>query len=189
MGLTRAERRLQAEVKDIAFLVDVDFWAVEENYKPGYRAAKLKLMKDKLVRAEVIYCYTLIDEYLTDVICDYYFKRRPKKSVGYARLWRTKHFKMFVHYLMDETYLLKKLSMVEAIKKVPTDVSKSIKRINDVRNALAHSLFPQNRRRYMAEKKVTYQGVDLFSRAGVVKLSEDCYIVYKHFHKKVFGTA
>jgi len=186
MGLTRTERRLQAEVKDIAFLVDVDFWAVEEHYKPEYRRAKLELMKDKLVRSEVIYWYTLIDEYLTDVICDYYF-HRPKKSISYGRLWRTKHFKVFVHYLMDETYLLKKLSMVEAIKKMPPDVSKSIKRINDLRNALAHSLFPQNRRRYAAEKKVTYQGVHLFSRAGVIKLREDCDIIYKYFHKKIFG--
>jgi hypothetical protein len=88
----------------------------------------------------------------------------------------------------DETYLLKKLSMVEAIKKVPTDVSKCIKRINDLRNALAHSFFPANRRRYMAEKKVTYQGLDLFSRAGVLKLREDCDIVYKYFRKKVFGS-
>ncbi len=186
MSLTRAERRLQAEVKDIALLANLDFWAVEEHYKRGYREAALQLMRDKLVRAEVIYSYTLIDEYLTDVICDYYFKR-PKKSVSYARLWRTKRFKVFVHYLMDETYLLKKLSMVEAIKKVPTDVSKSIKRINDLRNALAHSLFPHNRRRYMAEKNVTYQGVDVFSRAGVIKVQNDCDIVYKYFHKKVFG--
>jgi hypothetical protein len=62
LGLTAVERKLQAEVKDIAFLVDVDFWAVEEHYKPGYRKAKLELMKDKLVRSEVIYWYTLIDE-------------------------------------------------------------------------------------------------------------------------------
>ena len=183
MGLTRSERRLQAEVKDIAFLVGVSFWDVEEHYKPRYRKAKLELMKDKLVRAEVIYMYTMIDEFLTDVICDYYF-HRPKKEAGYTRLWRNKRFKVFVHYLMDETYVLKKLSMVEAIKKVPIDVSKSIKRINDVRNALAHSLFPHNRRRYMAEKKVTYQGLDIFSRAGVLKLSEDYDIVYKCFWKK-----
>src|SRR6266481_818104 len=117
MGLTRAEQKLQAEVEAIALLIDVDFWAVEENYKPKYRKAKLELMKDKLVRSEVIYRYTLIDEFLTDVICDYYF-RRPKKSLGYRDLWRTKHFRVFVHYLMDETFLLKKLSVVEAIKKV-----------------------------------------------------------------------
>ncbi|MGA2842241.1 MAG: hypothetical protein ABSG18_19100 [Steroidobacteraceae bacterium] len=93
MALTRTERKLQAEVKDIAFLCDMDFWAVEEHYKPDFRKDKLELMKDKLVRSEVIYRYTLIDEFLTDVICDYYF-HRPKKSISYQQLWRTKHFKV-----------------------------------------------------------------------------------------------
>ena len=45
MALTRVERKLQAEVRDIACLVDVDFWAVEEHYKPEYRKAKLELMR------------------------------------------------------------------------------------------------------------------------------------------------
>jgi hypothetical protein len=186
MGLTRAERKLQDEVRDIALLIDVDFWVVEENYKPQYRRGKLELMRDKLVRTEVVYRYNLIDEFLTCVICDYYFPR-PKKSVSYAKLWRTKHFKLFVHYLMDEIYLLKKLSMVDAIRKVPTDVSNSIKRINDVRNALSHSLIPQNRRRYMTDKKVTYKGVDLFSRAGVLKFHEDYDLVHDYFWKRAFG--
>jgi hypothetical protein len=82
MGLTRAERKLQAEVENIALLIDVDFWAVEQNYKPKYRKAKLELMKDKLVRSEVVYRYALIDEFLTDVICDYYFGVHPKSETG-----------------------------------------------------------------------------------------------------------
>ena len=184
MGLTATERKLKAKVEEIAFLINLDFWAIENHYKPEARKATLELMGDKLIRSEVIYCYTMIDEFLTDVICDYYFRR--KKGEHYGRLWRTKHFKAFVHYLMDETFLLKKLSMVEAIKNVPTNVSSSIKRINEVRNAIAHSLFPQNRRRYRVEKKVTYQGAELFSREGVLKLHDDYNVVYKYFEKKVF---
>jgi hypothetical protein len=185
MALTRAERKLQAEVQDIALLIDVDFWAIEENYGRQDRKSKLELMRDKLIRSEVIYRHNLIDEFLTCFICDYYFPR-PKRSTSYAKLWRTKHFKVFVHYLMDEIFLLKKLSMVEAIKKVPTDVSNSVRRINDVRNALAHSLIPENRRRYMADKKVTYRGVDLFSRAGLLKFHEDYDLVHDHFWQIFF---
>jgi hypothetical protein len=186
MGLTRTERRLQAEVRDLALLVEMDFWAIEENYRSQARKGKLKLMIDKLVRSEVIFRYVFIDELLTCVICDYYF-HRLKKSVSYRDLWRTKHFKVFVHFLMDETFLLKKLATVEAIKKVPSDVSSSIKRINDVRNALAHSLFPLNRRRYKAEGKVSYRGSDIFSREGMLKFHEDYSIVEKYFLRKVFG--
>jgi len=103
------------------------------------------------------------------------------KKVGYRNLWKTKKFKTFVHYLMDETFLLKKLSMVEAIMAVPPAISSAAKRINDTRNALTHSFFPENRRRYMAARKVTYQGVDLFTVEGVGKLQQDYEAVRAYF--------
>jgi hypothetical protein len=95
-------------------------------------------MKDKIVRGDVVVKYTVLDELLTDIICDYYFDRNEPH---YARLWKTKRFRVFVHYLMDETYLLKKLTIVHAIRAVPKDVRAAIARINDVRNDLAHSSF------------------------------------------------
>lgn len=136
-------------------------------------------MKDKIVRGDVIVKYTLIDEYLTDIICDYYFER---KDSHYGRLWRTKRFKLFVHYIMDETYLLKKLSIVHAIRAVPKDVRSAITRINDVRNDLAHSFFPQLRRRYVRGKKV---GVDLFTSAGVKRFADDFDLAYEYLRKRL----
>jgi len=113
--------------------------------------------------------------------------RSEVEQIAYRRLWKTKRFKVFVYYLMDETFLLKKLVMIEAITTVPPKVSSAIKRINEVRNALAHSLFPENRRRYMVDKKVTYRGVDLFTVVGVEKFQEDYEIVRQYLAKKVFG--
>ena len=156
--LTRTERRLRKEIREIAIHAEMDVWNIEL-YRPGpTRRDNLRVMKDKFIRGEVIIRYALLDEFLTDIICDYYF-RRPK-GASFRGLWRTKHFKVFMHYLMDETFLLKKLAMVEAIKAVPVEVSKAIRRINDIRNALAHSIFPEQRRRYMPDGKVLYQGVD-----------------------------
>jgi hypothetical protein len=88
---------------------------------------------------------------------------------------------------MDETFLLKKLAMVEAIAAVPKLDSSAIKRLNDVRNALAHSLFPENRRRYMADKQVKYRGVNLFTPDGIAAFQEDYEVVRAHFSKHVFG--
>jgi len=139
-----------------------------------------------LILAEVIFRYTFIDEFLTDIICDYYF-HRPDKSQSYRKLWKTKSFKIFVHYLMDETFLLKKLAMVEAIMEVPKSISNAVKRINDVRNALAHSLFPENRRRYMVDKKVIYEGFHLFTVEGINAFQRDYEVVWAHFAKRVFG--
>jgi hypothetical protein len=168
-GLTRAERRLRDEVEEIASLVQMDVWNIE-----NYHGEKL--------RSEVILKYALTDEFLTDVICVYYF-RKPKRMPTFQYLWRTKHFRVFVHYIMDEMVVLKKLAAVEAITKVPRDVSNAIKRINDVRNAVAHSLFPENRRRHMADKKVLYKGVHLFTPDGVNLFQEDYWLVSRYFIK------
>ena len=119
----------------------MDVWNIED-YQGEERRYRLQAIKDRLVRSEVILKYALIDEFLTDVICVYYF-RKPKRMPTFQYLWRTKHFRVFVHYIMDEMVLLKKLAAVEAITKVPRDVSNAIKPINDLRNAVAHSLFPE----------------------------------------------
>jgi hypothetical protein len=88
---------------------------------------------------------------------------------------------------MDETFLLKKLATVEAIIRVPKDVSSAIKQINDLRNAIAHSFFPENRRRYIADKKVLYRGSDIFSRQGVEKFQNDYETARAFLAPKVFG--
>jgi|SRR5262249_8775937 len=185
-SLTRAERKYRTEIEEIAVLTDMDIWNVEAwTYS---RIDRLKVMRDKFVRVEVIMLYTVIDEILTDIICDYYFPRK-KNEWTHQRLWKKKRFRVFVHYLMDELFLLKKLQMVEAIRPIPKNVSSAIKRINDIRNVLAHSLFPKRRRRYMADKKLLYHGTNLFSAAGVQKFQDDFDVAYEwlRFEQKAAG--
>jgi hypothetical protein len=184
--LTKAEQELRSEIEQIAAAIEMDVWDVEDHVPGPSRRYYLQEMKRKFVKSEVIERYTLIDEFLTDIICDYYFSR-PNKSISYRSRWRTKHFRIFVHFLTDEMFLLRKLATVEAILTVPTVVSKAIKRINDVRNALAHSFFPENRRRYMANKEVTYNGRNLFSLEGIQKFQEDYEIARDFLAKKVSG--
>lgn len=126
----------------------------------------------QIVRSEVITKYTLIDEFLTVIICHYYFKR-PKKNLSFRALWKTKKFQIFNHYIMDDTYLLQKMRVVRAIGEIPSEVRNAIERINAVRNGIAHSFFPENRRQYMAYKKVIYRDEDIFTTAGMDKFRED----------------
>ncbi len=123
MALTGHQRRLLKEIKHIANIAKVDYPQIAKAYEPDERTMILHLMKDKIIRGDVILKYTLIDEFLTDIICDYYFER---KEPHYGRLWRTKPFQVFMHYVMDEIYLLKKLSIVHAIRPVPKDVRSAI---------------------------------------------------------------
>jgi hypothetical protein len=182
MPLTQTQQKLRREIEEIATLIGTDFWNAEQ-YRPSTRTICLELMKDKLVRGEVVAKYTLADEFLTNIICDFYFRRG--KTSHYGKLWKTPRFKLFVHHIMDETYLMKKLTIVHAIKAVPKDVSNALARINDTRNALAHSLFPQNRRRYVETKKVVHNGVPLFTPEGVARFRDDVDLAVDYLKKRI----
>jgi hypothetical protein len=186
MPLTRRQRQLQAEIEEIAAAVNMDHWNIETDYEPELRSVMLELMKDQMVRGVVISRYTLIDELLTDIIVDFYF-RKGAKTKSYQQLWKTKRFRIFVHYIMDETFLLKKKAVAHAIHPLPAPISSAIENINSVRNALAHSFFPQNRRRYMADKKVMYRGIHLFSRQGIEKFEEDFDLAHTYLMDRCFG--
>lgn len=125
----------------------MDHWNILDD-EPDSRTTYLELMKNKLVRSEVILKYALIDGLLSVIICHYYF-RRPKRTFTFKQLWRTKKFRVFNHYISDEIYLLGKLRIVHAVGKLPKEVREAVERINALRNALAHSFFPENRRQYM----------------------------------------
>ena len=107
----------------------------------------------QFVNARIIARYTLIDEFLTMIICDLYFPRR-KAEKTYGRLWKNDAFRIFNHFLLDETFTITKLNMVKAIKPLPANVERIINRINALRNVVAHSFFPENRRKHMPTKKV-----------------------------------
>jgi hypothetical protein len=186
MPLTTTQRKLKKEVEEIASKVKMDHWDIKD-YVPESRTAHLKLMKQHLVRGEVILKYTLIDEILTCIICNYYF-RKPKKEVTYKKLWRTKRFRLFNQNLMDETHLLAKLRLASAIKKVPSNINKTIERVNALRNALAHSFFPENRRQYTQKQGVRYQGVDIFSVQGIEIFEDDCELILECLFRRAFGT-
>jgi len=187
--LTRTEKNLRSEVEEIAATINMDVWNIQD-YEPSERLIYLRLMKDKLIRSEVINKYTLIDEHLSSIICNFYFRRKVADNVvHYQRLWHTKRFRVFVHHMMDEIYLLKKMEIVHALKPLPKGVRSAIHRINEVRNALAHSFFPENLRRYMQDKKVTYSGVHLFSVDGLSTFLADYRLVSDCLRKRVYGAA
>ncbi len=163
--LTPKQRRLKNEIEDIAALVQMDHWNILD-YSVESRTTYLEIMKRQLVRGEIITKYTLIDEFLSVLICHFYFKK-PNKGVSFRALWKTKKFQLFNHFVLDETYLLNKMKLVSAVSEIPPDVRRAVERINAVRNAIAHSFFPENRRQYIPYRRVMYQNADIYSKPGI----------------------
>lgn len=145
---------------------------------PFWHTTHLEQVRDKLVRGEVLSQYILIDQWLTVVICMYYFKRAGG---------RQKKLTLFKQYVMDEMHVLQKMRLVHAIKPLPAKVREHIERINAVRNAVSHNLFPQDRRQYAAHRKVMYRGEDLFSMKGMEFFTFDGADVIDELERRSLG--
>jgi hypothetical protein len=87
---------------------------------------------------------------------------------------------------MDDTYLLNKMKIVRAIGEIPRKMRDIIERINALRNAIAHSFFPENRRQYASHKKVMYQGENVYTRNGIQKFEEDFKVVNNYLIERAF---
>ena len=108
--------------------------------------------------------YVLMDECLNAVICwDYFGKKRL-----FQQLWKTRRFKSFNHFILDKIYLVQKLDLVKSMHKLPKFVSSDLAALNDLRNGIAHSFFPENRR-----KKPEWKGQNIFTRDGCDRFLED----------------
>jgi hypothetical protein len=170
-ALTPKQQKLIVEIETIASIAHMDHWNIL-SYARESRTTCLELIKNKMVRSEVILKFALIDELLSVIVCRHYF-RKQKRMTTFKQLWKTKEFRIFNHHILGEIYLLPKMRLVHAIKSIPPNVRNNIERINALRNALAHSFFPENLRQYKDYKKVIYKGVDIYTKQGLEMFDED----------------
>jgi hypothetical protein len=162
VALTRKQRELAEQVKYLLRVlklsadvseVDRELWTTH-----------LEMARRYLVTSGVLSQYLLMDELLNDVICREFFPReRP-----YTQLWRTAKFKAFNYHVLERLYLVQKTEFVRARIRMSKKVYKDLLALNDLRNALAHSFFPENRR-----VKPGWNGADIFSRSGFDQFSDD----------------
>jgi hypothetical protein len=183
--LTRRHKKLLAEIDSIATRAALDHWNIED-YPPAARTIRLGIIKDSLVRSEVIMRYTFLDECLAIIICRAYFPDAPKNG-DFRPLWRTKKFKAFAYHILDSLYLLNKMRLVNDLKPVPNDVRDFMERLNALRNAMAHSFFPANRYQYRKHKKVIYRDRDIYSVEGFSLFREEAEHAADYFYKQAYG--
>ena len=182
MALTRLQKKLHKEAEEIAEMARVDFWNIESEVETEWRTAAFRIAIAHLVVAEIITRYTMLDEVLTDYLCRYYFKRPNNPRYIF---WKRKKFRLFVHFMLDEMYLLKKMQMVHAIRPLPKDVRATIEKANAIRNAMAHSFFPENRKEHMKVGKVLYAGKDIRTADGLRQFKDDCHDAYDYLKGRV----
>ena len=133
MPLSRSQKAKMRELEQIAALVHLDIANIREEPDSDVRNVLLGLAKDRLVRSGILSAYLLIDELLTGIMCQRFFD--PKKTS--FELWRTKRFREFNYYIVEEMPLFRKLAIVMAIKPLPKQIAETIRLTNTLRNAIA----------------------------------------------------
>ncbi len=128
----------------------------------------LRSMTDQVVRSEVVFEYTMIDMKLDSIVFQHFFG--TGKRLIAAR--RTRRFRT-LRLMLQNLYILQKLSIVRSFKAVPRPVVSKIAAINDLRNGLAHTFFVED----LSPSKRTYKGVTIFSRKGLEAFRKDTWEV------------
>ena len=79
-NLTKKQRALVAELRDLMARLRLDADQIVEKAQPGARTTYLELAKDQIIRSAVILKYVLMDEHLSAAICWYYFGKKARFS-------------------------------------------------------------------------------------------------------------
>jgi hypothetical protein len=177
VSLTKRQRDLTGQVKHLldALRLSPDISDVD----PELRTTHLEMAKRDLVTSAVLSRYLLMDELLNDIICRDFFPRER----SYPQLWRTVKFKAFNHHVLERLYLVQKAEFVRARNRLPKKVYRDLLALNELRNALAHSFFPENRR-----VKPRWKGADIFSKAGFDQFWDDMGEVSDFFIERMCRT-
>lgn len=162
--LTGRQRRLVREIRQLLSTLMLEPDAILAVEDLGGRTPRLELAKDQIIRSAVVLKYVLMDEFLSGIVCWHYFGR----SRSFPQLWKTSRFRSFNYFVLERLYLLQKLDLVRSIHDIPKPVVADLAALNDLRNAIAHSFFPQNRRR-----KPKWKGQSIFTEVGFERFLED----------------
>lgn len=175
LRLTRKQRELVEELRHLTSILGLNPDEIVAEADPKARTTSLELAKDQIIRSAVILKYVLMDEFLSGVICWHYFGNKR----SFPQLWKTKRFKSFNYFILEKLYLLQKLDLVRSIHDIPKWVTADLAALNELRNGIAHSFFPQNRRR-----KPEWKGQSVFTRSGCDRFLEDMQKLSDFFFKR-----
>ena len=182
MALTKAQRRVVDEIEEILRLGSYDWRVVEALYEAGARLQQLKRIKLDFIRMKVIGDFVFVDELLTVVIVAYFF---PVKD--FPKRWKNKKMLAFMHFVIEELFVLRKLALVKEIKPFDKHKAKLIQSLNALRNAMAHSFLPENKRDYRKTKTVTWNGKDINTTEGIEQFDSDMLLLQDYLFQMAFG--
>jgi hypothetical protein len=101
----------------------------------------IRAMTDQIVRGEIILEHTMIDAELDHLLYKHFFGTSEKMR----KARKTAPYRTF-RLILQNMYLLQKLSIIKTFKKIPKNITRNVAAINDLRNGLAHTFFVEEKK-------------------------------------------
>ena len=162
--LTRSQRKTLAEMEKLESICNLDFRDIAD-YEADARTPILDNMRKQLVTSQIVLWYTYADELLNWLLRDH-FLGREKNDVRRRRRKLNRTFDL----TLEELYLMQKLRLARQIwTRMPKRVRKTIEDLNYIRNAVAHTFFPES----SSKSKPIYHGKSVFTLEGIKELERD----------------
>jgi hypothetical protein len=134
-------------------------------YPPDARTPTLDNMWKQLITSQIVFWYTYADELLNWLLRDHFLGRGKNRH----RLRRRKLNRTF-DLTLEELYLMQKLRLTRQIwPRMPKRVRKTVEDLNYIRNAVAHTFFPES----SSKSKPVYHGKSVFTLEGIKELERD----------------
>lgn len=172
----RKQNRLTREINEI---LENEYLSPQEIIKISKDQeetnTRLEVAKDRLVRITVISDYVLVNELIDQIICNFFF--------GKKITWRSKKFRLFNQNILESMNLLNKLNLMEDFFKLQKPERDFIYALNGLRNAFAHSFFPENRRR----EKPIYKKKSIYKISVLREYKEDYDKAISFLMEKAWG--
>lgn len=162
MKATKKQKKLTKEINEILENEYLNPQEIIKNSEDQDEVdAQLNIAKDRLIRIVIISDYVLINELVDQIICNYFF--------GKKTTWKSEKYRLFNQYILENASLLNKLGIMEEFFKLQRSGHDFICSLNGLRNAFAHSFFPENRRR----EKPIYKKKDIYKIEVIREYKED----------------
>jgi hypothetical protein len=92
---------------------------------------------------------------------------------AFPNRWKNKKMLTFMHFIMEELFLLRKLSLVKEFRRFDAEPAKTIQALNSLRNAMAHDFLPERKRDCRKTGTVTWKGKDIYTMEGIERFDAD----------------
>lgn len=134
----------------------------------------IEKQKRRIITMMVLGEYLQIDSKMSVLVTNFFFKHCQGTTwEAVQAIVETQEFIVFQSKIVNEMPFLRKLSILKEIYEVPKDIISKINKCNDLRNAIAHSLVPEN----LEHNRTLYNEQSIFTNAGIKAFITDVQLV------------